>query len=76
MLSGTEFHSSCQPGDKVATGLRLALALEGERPTKFTGDKVVVFTLERVGVNTGSGERDKLGARKGAADGALGIGRR
>jgi hypothetical protein len=59
LLSGTHFHSSCQPGEKVATGLRLALAIEGERPTRYAGDKVVVFGLERVGANI-NGERDKL----------------
>jgi RNA polymerase sigma factor (sigma-70 family) len=60
LLKGTEFHSSCQPGNKVATGLRLAVALEGDRPTKFTGEKVVVFTLERVGSDPTGEERQRL----------------
>jgi RNA polymerase sigma factor (sigma-70 family) len=49
LLKGTDFHIICQPGNRLASGLRLALAVEGERPTKFEGDKVVVFTLERIG---------------------------
>jgi RNA polymerase sigma factor (sigma-70 family) len=39
----------CKPGQKKSTGLLLAVALEGPRPTKFGGDGVVVFSLERVG---------------------------
>jgi uncharacterized protein (TIGR03067 family) len=64
LLKGTEFHSSCQPGDRLATGLRLAIALEGERPTKFAGDKVVVFTLERVGADPTGKERARLELEK------------
>ena len=63
-LTGTEFHTTCLPGDKAATGLRLALAVEGDRPTKFTGDKVVVFTLERVGADATGAERQRLEREK------------
>jgi uncharacterized protein (TIGR03067 family) len=63
-LKGTEFHASCQPGNRLATGLRLAIALEGDRPAKFTGDKVVVFTLERVGADPTGAQRERLEREK------------
>jgi chemotaxis protein histidine kinase CheA len=64
LLKGTEFHASCQPGNRLANGLRLAIALEGDRPTKFTGDKVVVFTLERVGSDATGAQRERLEREK------------
>ena len=38
----------CGPGLKRRTGLRLAIALEGERPKQFGGNGVIVFNLERI----------------------------
>jgi hypothetical protein len=58
----------CAPGHKFLVhdiadrgiGLRLAIAVEGPRPTKFGGAKgVIEFTLERVGAGW-KGERAKL----------------
>lgn len=38
----------CGPGLKKHIGLRLAIALEGERPKQFGGNGVIVFNLERI----------------------------
>jgi uncharacterized protein (TIGR03067 family) len=41
---------TCLPGARFATGLRLALALNGSRPTKFGGGEgVIEFRLKRIG---------------------------
>ena len=64
LLKGADFHGSCQPGEPLTTRMRLAIALEGERPTSFAGEKVVVFTLERVSAVVDRAAKEKLEREK------------